>query len=161
MVTGEQVPFFIAAEYYKSSTSANPSHITKVGELVDGGKLTLYLTRHSAVLIARPKEGYKMKVNDRLQYGQKNAQGELRFIVYHDKERKPYQVRISGFYNSSGGERLTENISTVSLRPPLVPLRRARLRRWRRPLASELSATRSWTTSRGSSATTFTPSKCK
>ncbi|KAJ7862429.1 hypothetical protein B0H13DRAFT_1900078 [Mycena leptocephala] len=30
----------------------------------------------------------------RLQYGQKNAQGELRFIVYHDKERKPYQHRF-------------------------------------------------------------------
>ncbi|KAJ7120321.1 hypothetical protein C8R44DRAFT_623619 [Mycena epipterygia] len=69
------VPFFIAAEYYKSSTKANPSHITKVGELVEG-------------------EGYKLKVNDRLQYGQKNAQGELRFIVYHDKERKPYQHRF-------------------------------------------------------------------
>ncbi|KAJ7086989.1 hypothetical protein C8R44DRAFT_752399 [Mycena epipterygia] len=74
ITTGEQVPFFIAAEYYKSSTKANPSHITKVGELVEG-------------------EGYKLKVNDRLQYGQKNAQGELRFIVYHDKERKPYQRR--------------------------------------------------------------------
>ncbi|KAJ7878041.1 hypothetical protein B0H13DRAFT_2346830 [Mycena leptocephala] len=73
--TPPQVPFFIAAEYYKSSTKANPSHITKVGEPVEG-------------------EGYKLKVNDRLQYGQKNAQGELRFIVYHDKERKPYQHRF-------------------------------------------------------------------
>ncbi|KAJ7855346.1 hypothetical protein B0H13DRAFT_2357966 [Mycena leptocephala] len=60
ITTGEQVPFFIAAEYYKSSTKANPSHITKVGELVEG-------------------EGYKLK---------------LRFIVYHDKERKPYQHRF-------------------------------------------------------------------
>ncbi|KAJ7855347.1 hypothetical protein B0H13DRAFT_2357967 [Mycena leptocephala] len=75
ITTGEQVPFFIAAEYYKSSTKANPSHITKVGELVEG-------------------EGYKLKVNDRLQYGQRNPQGELRFIVYHDKERRPYQHRF-------------------------------------------------------------------
>ncbi|KAJ7506041.1 hypothetical protein B0H11DRAFT_2219966 [Mycena galericulata] len=75
ITTGEQVPFFIAAEYYKSSTVANPNHITKVGELVEG-------------------EGYKFKVNDKLQHGQKNAQGELRFIVYHDKERKPYQHRF-------------------------------------------------------------------
>ena len=29
-----------------------------------------------------------------MQYGQKNAQGDLRFIVYHDKERKPYQHRF-------------------------------------------------------------------
>ncbi|KAJ7779478.1 hypothetical protein DFH07DRAFT_950539 [Mycena maculata] len=75
ITTGEQVPFFIAAEYYKTSTQANPNHITKVGKLVDG-------------------EGYKLKVNDRLQYGQKNTEGELRFIVYHDKERKPYQHRF-------------------------------------------------------------------
>lgn len=33
-----------------------------------------------------------MKVDDKIQYGQKNAQGELRFAVYHDKERKPYQA---------------------------------------------------------------------
>ncbi|KAF7358338.1 hypothetical protein MVEN_00883400 [Mycena venus] len=38
ITTGEQVPFFIAAEYYKSSTKANPNHITKIGELVEGGK---------------------------------------------------------------------------------------------------------------------------
>ncbi|KAG9688403.1 hypothetical protein KCU90_g21804, partial [Aureobasidium melanogenum] len=37
--TGEQVPFFIAAEFYKTSTAANPNHITKVGQLVDGGTL--------------------------------------------------------------------------------------------------------------------------
>ncbi|KAF7354338.1 hypothetical protein MVEN_01122300 [Mycena venus] len=66
ITTGEQVPFFIAAEYYKSSMAANPNHITKIGELIEG-------------------EGYKLKVDNRLQYGQKNAQGELRFIVYHDK----------------------------------------------------------------------------
>ncbi|KAG9605512.1 hypothetical protein KCU97_g485, partial [Aureobasidium melanogenum] len=73
--TGEQVPFFIAAEFYKTSTAANPNHITKVGQLVDG-------------------EGYKIKVDDKIQYGQKNAQGELRFVVYHDKERKRYQHRF-------------------------------------------------------------------
>ena len=38
LTTGEQVTaFFIAAELYKSSTSANPKHITRVGELVPGG----------------------------------------------------------------------------------------------------------------------------
>lgn len=29
-----------------------------------------------------------------MQYGQKNAQGDMRFVVYHDKERKPYQHRF-------------------------------------------------------------------
>ncbi|KIK58095.1 hypothetical protein GYMLUDRAFT_45654 [Collybiopsis luxurians FD-317 M1] len=75
ITTGNQVPFFIAAEYYKNSTKANPNHITKVGELIEG-------------------EGYKLKVDGKLQYGQKNAQGELRFVVYHDEERKPYQHRF-------------------------------------------------------------------
>ncbi|KAF7359816.1 hypothetical protein MVEN_00706800 [Mycena venus] len=75
ITTGEQVAFFIATEYYKSSMKANPNHIANVGELVAG-------------------EGYKLKVDNRLQYGQKNAQGELRFIVFHDKERKPYQHRF-------------------------------------------------------------------
>lgn len=37
-----------------------------------------------------------MKVDDKLQYGQKNAQGELRFGVYHDKERKPFQASHTG-----------------------------------------------------------------
>ncbi|KAF9037141.1 hypothetical protein BJ165DRAFT_1558934 [Panaeolus papilionaceus] len=75
ITTGTQFPFFIAAEYYKSSTSANPNHITRVGQLLPG-------------------EGYKLKVGNSLQYGQKNAAGELRFVVYHDKERKPYQHRF-------------------------------------------------------------------
>ena len=38
-----------------------------------------------------------MKVDGKLQYGQKNAQGELQFVVYHDKECKPYQVRQHSF----------------------------------------------------------------
>ena len=37
-------------------------------------------------------EGYKVKLDGNFQYGQKNAEGELRFVVYHDQERKPYQV---------------------------------------------------------------------
>ncbi|KAJ2930338.1 hypothetical protein H1R20_g6791, partial [Candolleomyces eurysporus] len=63
LTLGEQFPFFIAAEFYRSSTRTHPKHITKVGELIEG-------------------------------YGQKNAEGDLRFVVYHDKERKPYQHRF-------------------------------------------------------------------
>lgn len=36
-----------------------------------------------------------MKLDSNFQYGQKNAEGELRFIVYHDEERKPFQVSFS------------------------------------------------------------------
>ncbi|KAK3402948.1 hypothetical protein B0T20DRAFT_474753 [Sordaria brevicollis] len=73
--TNETVPFFIAAEFYKSSTASNPNHISKVGTELPG-------------------EGYKLKVDDKLQYGQKNSAGENRFVVFHDKERKPYQHRF-------------------------------------------------------------------
>ncbi|KAF8176428.1 hypothetical protein K438DRAFT_1979216 [Mycena galopus ATCC 62051] len=82
ITTGEQVPFFIACELYKNSTKANAHHVTKVCDLVDG-------------------EGYKMKVDNKLQYGQKNAEGELRFVVYHDQEHKPYQTALG----SAGAEK--------------------------------------------------------
>lgn len=39
-------------------------------------------------------EGYKIRIDSNIQYGQKNAQGELRFLVYYDKGRKPYQHRF-------------------------------------------------------------------
>lgn len=35
-----------------------------------------------------------MTIDSSFQYGQKNAQGDLRFLVYHDKERRPYQHRF-------------------------------------------------------------------
>jgi len=35
-----------------------------------------------------------MKLDNNFQYGQKNPEGELRFVVYHDEERKPYQHRF-------------------------------------------------------------------
>ncbi|KAK7447751.1 hypothetical protein VKT23_014009 [Stygiomarasmius scandens] len=33
-------------------------------------------------------------ITDKFQYGQKNAQGDFRFVVYHDTSRKPYQHRF-------------------------------------------------------------------
>lgn len=39
-------------------------------------------------------EGYKLRIDSNMQYGQKNAEGELRFLVYHDMDRKPYQHRF-------------------------------------------------------------------
>jgi len=92
--SGESVNFFIAAEYYKSSTVANPNHVTKVGQLVEG-------------------EGYKLHVDDRLQYGQKNSSGELRFVVFHDKERKPYQHRfIETALGSAGADKASKLAAT-------------------------------------------------
>ncbi|KAK7447747.1 hypothetical protein VKT23_014005 [Stygiomarasmius scandens] len=36
----------------------------------------------------------KVTITDKFQYGQKNAQGDFRFVVYHDTSRKPYQHRF-------------------------------------------------------------------
>lgn len=33
-----------------------------------------------------------MAIDDKFQYGQKNKNGDARFVVYHDKGRKQYQV---------------------------------------------------------------------
>ena len=96
-LVGTQFPLFIAAEFYKTSTSANPKHITKVGQLQPGGACLMLRLIH-VVISHLDVEGYKIKVNSELQYGQKNAAGELRFVVYHDKERKPYQVSAFSRY---------------------------------------------------------------
>ncbi|KAG8709831.1 hypothetical protein FRC09_000451 [Ceratobasidium sp. 395] len=37
---------------------------------------------------------YEVKVDGKARYGQKNAKGEARFIVYHDTSRNPYQHRF-------------------------------------------------------------------
>jgi hypothetical protein len=42
-------------------------------------------------------EGYQLKLDNNFQYGQKNESGELRFVVYHDEERKPYQVHTYSY----------------------------------------------------------------
>jgi hypothetical protein len=35
---------------------------------------------------------YDLTIEEHFQYGQKNKEGEKRFVVYHSKENKPYQV---------------------------------------------------------------------
>ena len=35
--TGEDVPFFIASEYYKPINAANPNHISKIAEKTEDG----------------------------------------------------------------------------------------------------------------------------
>ncbi|OCH93235.1 hypothetical protein OBBRIDRAFT_337233 [Obba rivulosa] len=64
-----EVVFFIAAEWY------NDAHLATVASKDASGS-------------------FELKVDGMFQYGQKNAQGENRFIVYHDKGRKPYQHRF-------------------------------------------------------------------
>ncbi|EJU00230.1 hypothetical protein DACRYDRAFT_108977 [Dacryopinax primogenitus] len=71
----DEVPLYIASEF------ADESHFKGVETVtVDG------------------TEYYKMKVDGRFQYGQKGKNGEGRFLVWHDKSRKPYQHR---FVNST------------------------------------------------------------
>ncbi|KAA8895560.1 hypothetical protein FN846DRAFT_911624 [Sphaerosporella brunnea] len=37
---------------------------------------------------------YEVTVDEHFQYGQKNKEGECRFLVYHKKGRKPFQHRF-------------------------------------------------------------------
>ncbi|KAF4943287.1 hypothetical protein FSARC_14962 [Fusarium sarcochroum] len=39
-------------------------------------------------------DGWEVPISDRFQYGQKNSQGEQRFLVLHDKANKIYQHRF-------------------------------------------------------------------
>jgi ribosomal protein L21E len=39
-------------------------------------------------------ESFTITVDDSFQYGQKNKQGDGRWLVYHDKSRNPFQVRV-------------------------------------------------------------------
>ncbi|KAF7973429.1 hypothetical protein HWV62_30745 [Athelia sp. TMB] len=72
---GDVVPVFIAAEFYENRSTRNPKHISRVGA-------------------KRADEGYEFTIDSNFQYGQKNASGELRFVVYHDKNRKQFQHRF-------------------------------------------------------------------
>lgn len=106
ITTRERNPLFIAVELYQSSNTANPRHITRVGELVSGGKYLIFNQSLPSFIISIPFsstlvsfrthiyiyiEGYKLTIDSSFQYDQKNARGDLRFLVYHDKERRPYQ----------------------------------------------------------------------
>ncbi|PPQ73799.1 hypothetical protein CVT26_011524 [Gymnopilus dilepis] len=64
----DAVVFFVQSNWY------NDGHLASIGQKVEGG--------------------YKVIVGDKFQYGQADGTGKGRFIVYHDKERKPYQHRF-------------------------------------------------------------------
>ena len=83
---GAEVPFFIDAERYTDS------YLAGAGSRIDEGEYSASsrVQTHSNTFTGH----FEIKVDDRFQYGQKNAAGEKRFIVYHDKARKPYQVSM-------------------------------------------------------------------
>ncbi|KZO97610.1 hypothetical protein CALVIDRAFT_526730 [Calocera viscosa TUFC12733] len=68
----EEVPLYIASEF------ADESHFR--------GVETASLDSAESAL------DYKIKVDGRFQYGQKNKNGDARFLVWHDKTRKIYQA---------------------------------------------------------------------
>ncbi|KZT53180.1 hypothetical protein CALCODRAFT_511596 [Calocera cornea HHB12733] len=67
----EEVPLYIASELADDSQLAGLEAVT-----TDDGAC------------------YRIRVDDRFQYGQKNKAGDGRFLVWHDKSRRPYQHRF-------------------------------------------------------------------
>ncbi|KAK1220603.1 hypothetical protein PQX77_016626 [Marasmius sp. AFHP31] len=47
---------------------------------------------------------YEVTISDRHQYGQKNKQGDNRWVAFHDKSRKPYQHRFVETLFIKGGD---------------------------------------------------------
>ncbi|KAF8597172.1 hypothetical protein BDV93DRAFT_562566 [Ceratobasidium sp. AG-I] len=69
---GEQVLFFIQSDWYVDGSSVPIHHLSKITHKVG--------------------DFYQFTINEYSRYGQKNAQGENRFIVFHDNSRSPYQA---------------------------------------------------------------------
>ncbi|KAI0048639.1 hypothetical protein FA95DRAFT_1026770 [Auriscalpium vulgare] len=63
------VPIFIEVEWYTEAYLAGVAHKNESG-------------------------AYELTIDDKFQYGQKNGGGEHRFVVFHDKSRKPYHLRF-------------------------------------------------------------------
>lgn len=77
-----------------SAGSARPSQV------VSTGYVFIFLSFHTfdKTDSTSSTEGYRLKLDNKFQYGQKNKDGELRFVVYHDIKLKSYQV--SDFFNA-------------------------------------------------------------
>jgi hypothetical protein len=54
------------------SGSSNPKALSSIAKVIDGK--------------------VELTIGDAFQYGQKNAAGDGRFVVYHNKDNKPFQV---------------------------------------------------------------------
>lgn len=57
--------------------------------------------------------GREFKIDNKFQYGQKNAEGEGRFVVLHDKERTPYQHRFIETALASGAANIAAKIAKL------------------------------------------------
>lgn len=57
-------------------------------------------------------DSWIVSINDRFQYGQKNKNGDGRWVALHDKDNKPYQVSSSSACHDPG--KLTNTDSTAS-----------------------------------------------
>ncbi|PPQ69994.1 hypothetical protein CVT26_013282 [Gymnopilus dilepis] len=86
---------------WSSSDADGEGGDTEEGVVIDGNDVVVLFVQanwyNDAQLSGIGQEadrGYKVIVNDRFQYGQADGTGKGRFIVYHDKERKPYQHRF-------------------------------------------------------------------
>ncbi|GJE91737.1 hypothetical protein PsYK624_078880 [Phanerochaete sordida] len=87
-----EVVVFVAAEWYEGSGPAE--HLGRVAP--------------------KDAEGYyELIVDDKCQYGQKNKEGDMRFVVYHDKGRKPYQHRFIETSLGSLGANIAQKVAGV------------------------------------------------
>ncbi|QRV82444.1 hypothetical protein RhiJN_10459 [Ceratobasidium sp. AG-Ba] len=64
-----QVPIFVQSEWYQDA-----GHMSRVS--------------------TKAGDCYELRIGCEARYGQKNAQGEGRFVVYHDTSRNPFQHRF-------------------------------------------------------------------
>ncbi|GJE91736.1 hypothetical protein PsYK624_078870 [Phanerochaete sordida] len=86
-----------SADYYtvvaKNKSQGNADVVVFVAaEWYEGAGGT---SQHLIHVAPKDVEGfYQLTVDDKCQYGQKNKEGDMRFVVYHDKGRKPYQHRF-------------------------------------------------------------------
>ncbi|KAG8930983.1 hypothetical protein FRC02_003404 [Tulasnella sp. 418] len=79
------------AEYYTFFAHNKSKNNAEVLIYVSAEKFTHDHFSGIATLVG---DNYELTIDNKLQYGQKNKIGEQRFIVYHDKERKPFQHRF-------------------------------------------------------------------
>jgi len=86
------VVLFIAAEWYEGSGGA-AQHISHVAPKNPEGMFSLLVEKKPLMDVRHASGFYQLTIDEKCQYGQKNGQGDMRFVVYHDKGRKPYQVR--------------------------------------------------------------------
>ncbi|EKM50972.1 uncharacterized protein PHACADRAFT_199799, partial [Phanerochaete carnosa HHB-10118-sp] len=88
-----EVVIFIAAEWYEG----------------EGGP-----GEHISHIAHKDAQGfYEVTIDDRFQYGQKNKNGDARFVVYHDKGRKQYQHRFIESGLTSVGTEVAVKIAGV------------------------------------------------